>query len=55
MPTIGGKDRALREGYDIHQIITSLKELAGLPVSAIFSGSGTVREGGSKALQEKTT
>ena len=50
---IGGKDRALREDYDIHQIIASLKKLAELPVSAIFSGSGTVREGGSKPFQEK--
>jgi glyoxylase-like metal-dependent hydrolase (beta-lactamase superfamily II) len=50
---IGGKDRALREDYDIHQIIASLKKLAELPVSAIFSGSGTVREGGTKPLLEK--
>jgi glyoxylase-like metal-dependent hydrolase (beta-lactamase superfamily II) len=50
---IGGEDRALREDYDIHQIIASLKKLAELPVSAIFSGSGTVREGGTKPLLEK--
>jgi hydroxyacylglutathione hydrolase len=50
---IGGKDRALREDYDIHQIIASLKKLAELPVSAIFSGSGTVRESGTKPLLEK--
>jgi glyoxylase-like metal-dependent hydrolase (beta-lactamase superfamily II) len=50
---IGGKDRALREGYDIHGIIASLKELAKLPVSTIFSGSGSVRTNGSRPIQDK--
>ena len=50
---IGGEDRALREGYDIHGIIASLKKLAELPVKTIFSGSGTVRENGGKPLQDK--
>jgi glyoxylase-like metal-dependent hydrolase (beta-lactamase superfamily II) len=50
---IGGEDRALREGYDIHGIIASLKKLAELPVKVIFSGSGTVRENGGKPLQDK--
>jgi len=50
---IGGKDRALREGYDIHEIIASLKRLAELPVQAIFAGSGSVRTEGTKPLQDK--
>jgi glyoxylase-like metal-dependent hydrolase (beta-lactamase superfamily II) len=50
---IGGKDRALRKGYDIHGIIASLKALAKLPIRTIFSGSGTVRHEGRKPLQEK--
>jgi len=50
---IGGKDRALREGYDIYGIIASLKKLAALPVQAVFSGSGSVRAEGVKPLQDK--
>jgi glyoxylase-like metal-dependent hydrolase (beta-lactamase superfamily II) len=50
---IGGKDRALREGYDIHGVIASLKKLAKLPVSIIFSGSGSVRTKGLEPLHEK--
>jgi glyoxylase-like metal-dependent hydrolase (beta-lactamase superfamily II) len=50
---IGGRDRALRAGYDIHGIIASLKKVAELPVSMIFSGSGTVRTGGRQHLEEK--
>ena len=50
---IGGKDRALREGYDIHGIIASLKKLAQLPVQAIFAGSGSVRETGVEPLRLK--
>jgi glyoxylase-like metal-dependent hydrolase (beta-lactamase superfamily II) len=50
---IGGKDRALREGYDIHGIIASLKVLAVLPVRTIFSGSGSVRDHGSQLLRDK--
>ncbi|MGD9146071.1 MAG: MBL fold metallo-hydrolase [Anaerolineae bacterium] len=50
---IGGQDRALRQGYDIHGIIASLKKLAELPVQMIFSGSGTVRTDGTKHLKDK--
>jgi glyoxylase-like metal-dependent hydrolase (beta-lactamase superfamily II) len=52
---IGGRDRALRQGNDIHGIIASLKKLAALPVRLIFSGSGTVRADGRKHLQNKVT
>jgi glyoxylase-like metal-dependent hydrolase (beta-lactamase superfamily II) len=50
---IGGQDQALRAGYDIHGIIASLKKLAELPVTTIFSGSGSVRDNGVRHLQEK--
>ena len=50
---IGGKDQALREGYDIHGILRSLRTLCELPVSTIFSGSGTVRTEGRRHLEEK--
>lgn len=50
---IGGRDRALREGNDIHGIIASLRKLRELPVSRIFSGSGTVRTEGQRHLAEK--
>jgi glyoxylase-like metal-dependent hydrolase (beta-lactamase superfamily II) len=50
---IGGKDRALRQGYDIHGIIASLKKLAELPVQIIFSGSGSVRPDGVEHLETK--
>jgi glyoxylase-like metal-dependent hydrolase (beta-lactamase superfamily II) len=50
---VGGKDRALRQGYDIHGIIASLKKLAALPVQTIFSGSGSIRTEGVRHLQDK--
>jgi glyoxylase-like metal-dependent hydrolase (beta-lactamase superfamily II) len=50
---IGGRDRALRKGYDIHGIISSLKLLAKLPVKTIFSGSGSVREEARQTIEDK--
>ena len=50
---IGGRDRALRKGYHIWQIVDSLKKLAELPIQTIFSGSGSVRSEGTKGLREK--
>jgi glyoxylase-like metal-dependent hydrolase (beta-lactamase superfamily II) len=50
---VGGKDRALRQGYDIQGIIASLKKLAELPVQRIFSGSGSIRTEGARHLQAK--
>jgi glyoxylase-like metal-dependent hydrolase (beta-lactamase superfamily II) len=52
---IGGQDRALRAGYDIHGILASLRKLAALPVRSIFSGSGTVRSNGVQHLEDKIT
>ena len=50
---VGGKDRALRQGYDVHGIIATLKRLADLPVRIVFSGSGSVRANGDQPLREK--
>jgi glyoxylase-like metal-dependent hydrolase (beta-lactamase superfamily II) len=50
---IGGRDRALRDDYNIWQIIASLKALSRLDVHLIFTGSGNVRKNGSAALKEK--
>jgi glyoxylase-like metal-dependent hydrolase (beta-lactamase superfamily II) len=50
---IGGEDRALRAGYDIHGIIASLKRLSGLDVRVLFSGSGTVRSQGVQPILDK--
>lgn len=50
---IGGEDRALRAGYSVHGIISSLRRLSALPVATIFSGSGTVRSQGTQPLVDK--
>jgi glyoxylase-like metal-dependent hydrolase (beta-lactamase superfamily II) len=50
---IGGRDRALRDDYNIWQIIASLRGLSELDIDLIFTGSGNVRKKGSVALKEK--
>ncbi len=50
---VGGKDRALRAGYDIWAIIDSLKRVAQLPARRLFPGSARVREDPPLALAEK--
>lgn len=50
---IRGKDRALREDYNIWRIIASLKKLSERDIDLIFTGSGNVRKNGSSALKEK--
>ena len=50
---IGGRDQALRQGYDIHGIIASLSRMAELPVHTIFAGSGSVRSTGVQPLLDK--
>jgi glyoxylase-like metal-dependent hydrolase (beta-lactamase superfamily II) len=50
---VGGKDRALREGYNIWQIITSLKKVESLPLSKLFPGSARVRDNPREALINK--
>ena len=50
---VGGWDRALREGYDIWQIIASLKRVAALPSTVMFPGSARVRENPKEELEAK--
>jgi glyoxylase-like metal-dependent hydrolase (beta-lactamase superfamily II) len=50
---IGGRDLALRAGYDIHGIIASLSRMAELPLQTIFAGSGSVRSAGVQPLLDK--
>ena len=40
---VGGKDRAIRAGSDIWQIIDSLKTFAALPLKGMFPSSARVR------------
>lgn len=39
---VGGKDRALRAGFDVYGIIDSLKRLAALPAKRLFPSCGSV-------------
>jgi glyoxylase-like metal-dependent hydrolase (beta-lactamase superfamily II) len=50
---VGGQDRALRAGYNIWQIIASLKKIARLPATTLFPGSARVRDNPAQALGEK--
>ena len=50
---VGGQDRALRAGYDIWQIIDSLKLIIGLPLTILFPGSARVREQPQQELMSK--
>ncbi|MCP4536012.1 MAG: MBL fold metallo-hydrolase [Chloroflexi bacterium] len=50
---VGGHDRALRAGYDIWEIIASLKRIAALPANTLYPGSARVRDNPARALAEK--
>jgi glyoxylase-like metal-dependent hydrolase (beta-lactamase superfamily II) len=50
---VGGRERALREGYDIWQIIASLKRIAALPSNVMFPGSARIRENPKEELESK--
>ena len=50
---VGGNDRALRAGYDIWQIIASLKRIADLSATRLFPGSARLRDDPQAALQAK--
>ena len=50
---VGGWDRALREGYDIWQIIASLKRITALPSTVMFPGSARIRENPREELEAK--
>lgn len=50
---VGGQDRALRQDYEIWQIIASLKRIAALPATRLFPGSARVRDDPAEALAAK--
>jgi len=50
---VGGWERALREGYDIWQIIASLKRVAAMPATVMFPGSARIRENPKEELESK--
>jgi len=50
---VGGKDRALRTGCDIWQVIDSLKLVAGLPSAQMFPSSARVRDAPKSELASK--
>ncbi len=50
---VGGRDRALREGYDIWAIIASLKRIAPLPAKRLFPGSARARDNPADAIAAK--
>lgn len=50
---VGGRERALREDYDIWQIIASLKRVAALPAAVMFPGCARNREDPKGELQTK--
>lgn len=50
---VGGKDRALRQDYDIREIVNSLKVLLSLEPAVIFAGSGTIKNDATSILRNK--
>ena len=52
---VGGRERALREDYDIRQIIASLKRIAALPSTVMFPGCARIRENPKVELESKIT
>ena len=50
---VGGRDRALRAGYDIWAIIASLKRIAPLPAKRLFPGSARVRDNSAEEIAAK--
>ncbi len=50
---VGGYDRALRSGYDVWQIVDSLKRVAALGATALFPGAARVPDNPAAALADK--
>lgn len=50
---VGGKDRALRAGCDIWEVIESLKSVAKYPLQVLFPGSARVRKDPEQELINK--
>jgi len=52
---IGGRNRTATRDCDIYTIIASLKTLAGLRLTRLFPGSGTVRDNPGEDIRQKIT
>jgi glyoxylase-like metal-dependent hydrolase (beta-lactamase superfamily II) len=50
---VGGRDRALRAGYDIWQILESLQRVSALKIGVLFPGAARVRADPKRALCDK--
>jgi len=50
---VGGKDRATREGFDIWQVVGSLKRVVDLPMNILFPGCARIRENPKEAIRNK--
>jgi glyoxylase-like metal-dependent hydrolase (beta-lactamase superfamily II) len=50
---IGGRDRALRAGYNIWQIIASLQKVAQLTLKILFPGCAQVRDNPNREFSQK--
>ncbi|MEJ5241153.1 MAG: MBL fold metallo-hydrolase [Anaerolineales bacterium] len=50
---VGGRERALRRGYDIWGILASLKRIADLPLIVLFPGSARVRQNPADEIRAK--
>jgi glyoxylase-like metal-dependent hydrolase (beta-lactamase superfamily II) len=50
---VGGRERALRDGYDIWQIIDSLERVCALPSRVMFPGSARIRTDPREELASK--
>ena len=50
---VGGRDRALRAGYDIWQIMESLQRVSSLGAAILFPGAARVRHDPTQAIQDK--
>ncbi len=50
---VGGRDRALRAGYDIWQILESLRRVSALPLRTLFPGAARVRTDPDRAFGDK--
>jgi glyoxylase-like metal-dependent hydrolase (beta-lactamase superfamily II) len=50
---VGGRDRALRAGYDVWGILASLRKVSALPIETLFPGSARVPADPSIAIRSK--
>jgi glyoxylase-like metal-dependent hydrolase (beta-lactamase superfamily II) len=50
---VGGRDRALRAGYDVWGLLASLRKVSALPIETLFPGSARVPPDPSAAIRLK--